>query len=64
VVICAQLADNLESAREAVGLPGLHFHDLRHTGGTLTATIGATLSSLGRNHSDDAEAARQDEFHV
>jgi integrase len=23
-------------ARESVGLPGLHFHDLRHTGGTLS----------------------------
>jgi integrase len=33
-------------ARESVGLPGLHFHDLRHTGGTLTATTGATLKEL------------------
>jgi integrase len=29
-----------------VGLPGLHFHDLRHTGGTLTAATGATLKEL------------------
>jgi hypothetical protein len=33
-------------ARERVGLPGLHFHDLRHTGGTLTAATGATLKEL------------------
>jgi integrase len=35
-----------EKARTAVGLPDLHFHDLRHTGGTLTATTGATLKEL------------------
>lgn len=33
-------------ARTSVGLPGLHFHDLRHTGGTLSATTGATLKEL------------------
>ena len=33
-------------ARTSVGLPDLHFHDLRHTGGTLTATTGATLKEL------------------
>jgi integrase len=32
--------------REKVGLPDLHFHDLRHTGGTLTAATGATLKEL------------------
>jgi hypothetical protein len=32
--------------REQVGLPGLHFHDLRHTGGTLSAATGATLKEL------------------
>jgi len=52
------------SRTQRAGVPDVHFHDLRHTGGTLTATIGATLSSFGRNHSDGAEAARQDEFHV
>jgi integrase len=30
----------------AAGVPGLHFHDLRHTGGTLSATTGATLKEL------------------
>jgi integrase len=33
-------------AREQVGLPELHFHDLRHTGGTLSAAAGATLKQL------------------
>jgi integrase len=33
-------------AREEVGLPGLHIHDLRHTGATLSAATGATLKEL------------------
>lgn len=27
-------------------MPGLHFHDLRHVGGTLAAATGATLKEL------------------
>jgi integrase len=30
----------------AVGLPGFHFHDLRHTGNTLAADTGASLADL------------------
>jgi integrase len=30
----------------AAGAPGVHFHDLRHTGGTLAATTGATTKEL------------------
>jgi integrase len=33
-------------ACERAGVPGAHFHDLRHTGGTLTATTGATTKEL------------------
>ena len=33
-------------ARAAVGMPELHFHDLRHTGGTLSVATGATLKEL------------------
>lgn len=33
-------------ARNSVGLPDLHFHDLRHTGGTLSAATGASLKEL------------------
>jgi len=28
------------------GLPGIHFHDLRHTGNAFTAATGATLREL------------------
>lgn len=30
----------------AAGVPGAHFHDLCHTGGTLTATTGGTIKEL------------------
>ena len=30
----------------AAGVPDLHFHDLRHTGGTLAAATGASLKEL------------------
>jgi hypothetical protein len=30
----------------ACGVPDAHFHDLRHTGGTLAATTGATIKEL------------------
>jgi integrase len=33
-------------AREAIGMPDLHFHDLRHTGNTLAAMTGAHLREL------------------
>ncbi len=33
-------------AVQAAGLPDLHFHDLRHTGNTLTAEAGANLREL------------------
>jgi integrase len=38
--------DVWSKARESVGLPDLHLHDLRHTGGTLAAATGATLKEL------------------
>ncbi len=34
------------AALDGAGLSGVHFHDLRHTGNTLTAHAGATLSDL------------------
>jgi integrase len=33
-------------ARGVVGLPDLHFHDLRHTGNTMAAAQGASLKEL------------------
>jgi integrase len=35
-----------DKARRSVGVPGLHLHDLRHTGNTLAAETGATLREL------------------
>jgi integrase len=34
------------AACEKAGVPGLHFHDLRHVGGTLAAATGASLKEL------------------
>ena len=31
---------------DAIGVPGLHFHDLRHTGNSLAAATGASLRDL------------------
>jgi integrase len=47
-------------ATEAVGVPGLRFHDLRHTAGTLAAITGATTKELmGRiGHASPAAALR------
>jgi integrase len=33
-------------ARERIGYPNMHWHDLRHTGGTMAAQAGATLREL------------------
>ncbi len=42
----------------AIGVPGLHFHDLRHTGDSLAAATGATLRDLmDRMGHDSARAA-------
>jgi integrase len=38
--------DFWNKAREAVGVPQLHFHDLRHTGNTMAAAQGASLREL------------------
>jgi integrase len=35
-----------EHARESIGMPELHFHDLRHTGNTMAAAQGASLREL------------------
>ena len=51
---------NFYMARAIAGHPGLHFHDLRHTGAVLAAQTGATLAELmGRlGHSTPAAALR------
>jgi integrase len=41
-----QRASRWTQSVAAVGLPGFHFHDLRHTGNTLASQTGATLADL------------------
>lgn len=47
-------------ARQAVGLPQLHFHDLRHVANTLTAAAGASTRELMHRmgHASPAAALR------
>lgn len=47
-------------ARSAAGVEGVHFHDLRHTAGTLAAQHGATVrEAMGHlGHSTPAAAMR------
>jgi len=45
-------------AVSAIGVPGLHFHDLRHTGNTLASRTGASLRDLmARMGHDNPRAA-------
>jgi integrase len=44
-------------ALAAAGLTGVHFHDLRHTGNTLTANAGANLRELMDRMGHDSERA-------
>jgi integrase len=44
-------------AAESIGLPGLHFHDLRHTGNHLAAQSGAGLKDLMARMGHDSERA-------
>ena len=39
-------AGSFAAARGRLGLTGVRFHDLRHTGNTLAASTGASLSDL------------------
>jgi integrase len=42
---------------EAIGMPGLHFHDLRHTGNQFAANSGAGLRDLMTRMGHDSERA-------
>jgi integrase len=44
-------------AVEALGTPGLHFHDLRHTGNQFAANSGAGLRDLMARMGHDSERA-------
>ena len=41
----------------SIGAPGLHFHDLRHTGNTFAAATGAGLKDLMARMGHDSERA-------
>ena len=44
-------------AVRSIGMPGLHFHDLRHTGNTFAARSGAGLKDLMARMGHDSERA-------
>jgi integrase len=44
-------------AAESIGMPGLHFHDLRHTGNHFAAQSGAGLKDLMARMGHDSERA-------
>jgi integrase len=48
------------AAVAAIGAPGLHFHDLRHTGNTLAAAGGASLRDLMDRMGHDSVPAGHD----
>ncbi|GII89480.1 putative prophage phiRv2 integrase [Sphaerisporangium siamense] len=50
-------AANWADATRKIGLPGLHFHDLRHTGNTLAAGSGASLRDLMERMGHDSVRA-------
>jgi integrase len=51
-------ASGWAAAVDGLGVPGLHFHDLRHTGNTLAAQSGVSLADLkARMGHDSARAA-------
>jgi integrase len=45
-------------------MPGLHFHDLRHTGNTLAAQAGASLADLKARMGHDSTRAAMIYQHV
>jgi hypothetical protein len=45
------------AACEQAGVPGLHFHDLSHVGGTLAAATGASLNELTARHGHSSTRA-------
>lgn len=54
------LRERFEAARAAIGMPGLHFHDLRHTCASLLVQAGVPLRVIGEilGHSTPAMTAR------
>ena len=53
-----------KDALKEAGVTGAHFHDLRHTGNTLTAQAGATLSDLMARMGHSSPRAAQIYLHT
>ena len=60
----AQVQHAWNKAREAVGLPQYHFHDIRHSGLTLSAQTGATVRELMHRAGHSTSAASLKYQHV
>jgi integrase len=60
----AQVQHAWNKAREAVGLPQYHFHDIRHSGLTLNAQSGATVRELMQRAGHSTSAASLKYQHV
>jgi hypothetical protein len=50
-------ATNWKENVTAIGVPNLHFHDLRHTGNTLAAATGSSLRDLMTRMDHDSPRA-------
>lgn len=48
----------MEPRRQLVGVPNLHFHDLRHTGNTRAVDMGVSLRNLMARMEHDNERRR------
>ncbi|WP_425465101.1 tyrosine-type recombinase/integrase [Nonomuraea longispora] len=46
-----------DKSTRKIGFPGLHFHDLRHTGNTIAASSGASLKDLMQRMGHDSVRA-------
>lgn len=53
----SNFGDKWRAARKAVGLPTIHFHDLRHTSNNWAAEAGATLAELKQRLGHDSDRA-------
>lgn len=53
----SNFGDKWRAARKSVGLPAVHFHDLRHTSNTWAAEAGATMAELKQRLGHDSDRA-------
>lgn len=53
----SNFGDKWRAARDSVGLPTIHFHDLRHTSNNWAAEAGATMAELKQRLGHDSDRA-------